>query len=162
MVISSLFLSSFAKASKLFSWPCPSGYHFEVVRDFELNLFAKNSTCQGGFGFCFGTTITLTFDCVKNVPDTTGGPSDSTLEKIGYYPNHDSADVIISQIDESNIVIYISNEVKSSPSHKPSDFDYFDTGSIVLGNKIELQEGIYPKVELGNFYTYTIPFTYVD
>lgn len=165
LMVFSLFSFSFTEKpytenkDGLGGWPCPQGYHFEVFEKFKLNLFKGAKTCTSGFGFCFGVTVTLTFDCVKNVANTTGGPSEATLSKAKYYPATDSADVIISQIDSSNLIFYFPDGVKNSPSHSSSDFDYFDTDSIVIDG-IKLQKGVYPKVVKGKFYTYTVPFTY--
>lgn len=130
---------------------CRDGYHFEVFAEFKLNLFKGMRTCTSGFGGCFGTSIKLTFDCVRNTAVTAN-------QNAQFYPATNSADFYFRQIDSENLKIYLPATVVRSTDNVPSDFDYFDTGAAQLDG-ITLVPGRYPNVREGNFFTYTVKFT---
>jgi len=130
---------------------CREGFHFEVFSEFELNLFKGMRTCTSGFGACFGTSIKITFDCVRNAP--LAAPQNAQ-----FYPSTNSADVYIRQLDGGNLKIYLPAAVTRSASNVPSDFEYFDTDSVVWDG-VKLVRGRYPRVVEGNFFTYTVKFT---
>lgn len=130
---------------------CREGFHFEVFAEFKLNLFKGMRTCSSGFGGCFGTSIKLTFDCVRNT-------APAANQNAQFYPTTNSADFYFRQIDSENLKIYLPAGVVRSTDNVPSDFDYFDTGAAQLDG-ITLVPGRYPNVREGNFFTYTVKFT---
>ena len=146
------------------SWPCPDGYEFVAVKKFKLKLFKAGPTpspgdelCSSGLGFCFSFTGEIVFDCVKLKPM----PAPVPAKDLNFDPASDEGDVYIQQMDDSHVAICFSEDAVYSPSHIPSDFDQFNTVDLVLGNKIKLVAGSYPKEVSGNIIYYTIPFNYV-
>lgn len=131
---------------------CRDGFHFEIFSEFELNVFRGMKTCNSGFGGCFSVSITLTFDCIKDRVAQTPNLSAQ------FYPERNSADFYITQIDDRHLKIYLPAAVVRSTVNQPSDFDYFDTGAAVWDG-ITLVPGRYPNVREGDFFTYTVPFT---
>lgn len=131
---------------------CRDGFHFEIFSEFELNVFRGQKTCNSGFGGCFSVSITLTFDCIKDRAVQTPNLAAQ------FYPERNSADFYITQLDDETLKIYLPATVARSTVNEPSDFDYFDTGAAVWDG-ITLVPGRYPNVREGDFFTYTVPFT---
>lgn len=137
---------------------CGSGYHLEwELVDTPIRLF-KKSGCSSGFGLCFEAGAVWSFDCVRDpVPELV-----DVAPRVSFtLTNNLINSVAIGNENTKMIKFYFSKHIVGSTDNIPVHFNVFDVDNdVYISDHYKLVSGIYNKVVEGDFFTYTVPFTY--